>query len=264
MARKEDARFVRGQGNYIDDITLPGMLHGAILRSSYAHARIVLDRHLRRRGPPEGPAPSSPGPILETLKLAWIPTLSPRRRRRARHRQGPLPGPRGRLRRRRGPLLGPRRPRAHRGRVRAAPAGDRRPRARWTPGAPIIRDDIEGKADNHIFDWEAGDAAADRRGVRQGRRRRHPGHALPPGASGTDGDVRVSRRHEQGHRQAHDLAHDPGPARPPDHLRARGGPARAQDPGHHPRHRRRLRQQGRHLPRLRAAPSSARSSPASP
>ena len=28
------------------------------------------------------------------------------------------------------------------------------------PGAPVIRDDIEGKTDNHIFDWESGDQAA--------------------------------------------------------------------------------------------------------
>src|SRR5260370_10889336 len=28
------------------------------------------------------------------------------------------------------------------------------------PGAPVIRDDISGKADNHIFDWSAGDQAA--------------------------------------------------------------------------------------------------------
>jgi carbon-monoxide dehydrogenase large subunit len=41
LARKEDARFIRGQGTFIDDITLPGMLHGAILRSPLAHARIV-------------------------------------------------------------------------------------------------------------------------------------------------------------------------------------------------------------------------------
>ena len=41
MARKEDARFIRGQGTYVDDVQLPGMLHGAILRSPYAHARIV-------------------------------------------------------------------------------------------------------------------------------------------------------------------------------------------------------------------------------
>src|SRR5205823_4958967 len=26
--------------------------------------------------------------------------------------------------------------------------------------APVIRDDLAGKADNHIFDWEAGDRAA--------------------------------------------------------------------------------------------------------
>jgi carbon-monoxide dehydrogenase large subunit len=41
MLRKEDARFLRGKGNYIDDVRLPGMLHGAVLRSQYAHARIV-------------------------------------------------------------------------------------------------------------------------------------------------------------------------------------------------------------------------------
>ena len=40
MHRKEDARFLRGQGNYVDDVTMPGMLHSAILRSPYAHARI--------------------------------------------------------------------------------------------------------------------------------------------------------------------------------------------------------------------------------
>ena len=40
MPRKEDARFLRGQGHYVDDITMPGMLHSAILRSPYAHARI--------------------------------------------------------------------------------------------------------------------------------------------------------------------------------------------------------------------------------
>ena len=41
MHRKEDARFVRGKGNYVDDVVLPGMLHGAALRSPLAHARIV-------------------------------------------------------------------------------------------------------------------------------------------------------------------------------------------------------------------------------
>ena len=41
MMRKEDPRFVRGMGRYVDDVVLPGMLHMAILRSPVAHARIV-------------------------------------------------------------------------------------------------------------------------------------------------------------------------------------------------------------------------------
>jgi len=41
MRRKEDARFIRGRGTYIDDVRLPGMLYGAVLRSPYAHARIL-------------------------------------------------------------------------------------------------------------------------------------------------------------------------------------------------------------------------------
>ncbi|MFA9566264.1 MAG: hypothetical protein ACERLM_16440, partial [Acidimicrobiales bacterium] len=40
MLRKEDPRFIRGRGNYVDDVQLPGMLHLAILRSPYAHATI--------------------------------------------------------------------------------------------------------------------------------------------------------------------------------------------------------------------------------
>ena len=41
LKRKEDERFIRGKGNYLDDVRLPGMVHGAMLRSPYAHARIV-------------------------------------------------------------------------------------------------------------------------------------------------------------------------------------------------------------------------------
>src|SRR5437899_9781601 len=40
MKRVEDPRLIRGIATYIDDIALPGMLHVAILRSPYAHARI--------------------------------------------------------------------------------------------------------------------------------------------------------------------------------------------------------------------------------
>ena len=51
--RVEDNRFIRGKGNYTDDIVLPGMLHMEILRSPLAHARI-------RRSTPAGPG-RSPG-----------------------------------------------------------------------------------------------------------------------------------------------------------------------------------------------------------
>ncbi|AXV07071.1 Carbon monoxide dehydrogenase large chain [Euzebya pacifica] len=38
--RKEDARLITGQTRWTDNITLPGMLHAAVLRSPMAHARI--------------------------------------------------------------------------------------------------------------------------------------------------------------------------------------------------------------------------------
>ena len=41
MRRKEDARLVTGRTNWTDNITLPGMLHMAVLRSPMAHARIT-------------------------------------------------------------------------------------------------------------------------------------------------------------------------------------------------------------------------------
>ncbi len=40
IPRREDQRLLRGQGQYIADFTLPGMLHVAFVRSSVAHARI--------------------------------------------------------------------------------------------------------------------------------------------------------------------------------------------------------------------------------
>ena len=41
IVRREDQRFITGSGRYIDDIKLPGMAYMAILRSPYAHARIL-------------------------------------------------------------------------------------------------------------------------------------------------------------------------------------------------------------------------------
>ncbi|HSV84474.1 MAG TPA: xanthine dehydrogenase family protein molybdopterin-binding subunit [Ramlibacter sp.] len=39
--RLEDRRFLTGRGQYIDDISLPRMAHGALVMSPYAHARIA-------------------------------------------------------------------------------------------------------------------------------------------------------------------------------------------------------------------------------
>ncbi len=72
--RKEDARFIRGQGTYVDDIKLPGMLFGAVVRSPYAHARI--------KGIDKSKALAIPGVVavlvaddLKPVKLDWMPTL---------------------------------------------------------------------------------------------------------------------------------------------------------------------------------------------
>jgi carbon-monoxide dehydrogenase large subunit len=40
VARFEDPRLLRGGGRYLDDVVLPGMAHGYVLRSPHAHARI--------------------------------------------------------------------------------------------------------------------------------------------------------------------------------------------------------------------------------
>jgi len=41
VPRREDPRLLRGEGRYVDDIKLPGMLHSAFVRSPHAHARIL-------------------------------------------------------------------------------------------------------------------------------------------------------------------------------------------------------------------------------
>jgi carbon-monoxide dehydrogenase large subunit len=158
VRRKEDARFIRGKGLFVDDIQLPGMLHGAILRSPLAHARIVSVDVESALAHPHVEAVIT-GETLAARGLAWMPTLSgdvqavlatdkvryqgqevafvvARDRYSARDalelisvEYEPLP-----------PV------------VDAERALD--------PGAPVIRDDLPGKADNHIFDWEAGDEAA--------------------------------------------------------------------------------------------------------
>ena len=41
VKRTEDPRLIKGLAHYVDDITLPGILHVAFVRSVYAHARIT-------------------------------------------------------------------------------------------------------------------------------------------------------------------------------------------------------------------------------
>jgi carbon-monoxide dehydrogenase large subunit len=41
VERREDLRFVRGRGQYVDDLRPDGLLHAVILRSSVAHGRIT-------------------------------------------------------------------------------------------------------------------------------------------------------------------------------------------------------------------------------
>jgi aerobic carbon-monoxide dehydrogenase large subunit len=52
VRRREDPRFLRGEGRFVDDVTLPGLLHAAFLRSPHAHARIVSIDATRARGLP--------------------------------------------------------------------------------------------------------------------------------------------------------------------------------------------------------------------
>ena len=40
VLRKEDPRLVTGEAKYLEDIQLPGMVHAAVKRSDYAHAKI--------------------------------------------------------------------------------------------------------------------------------------------------------------------------------------------------------------------------------
>src|SRR5207245_2781701 len=52
VLRREDPRFLRGEGRFVDDVTLPGLLQAAFLRSPHAHARIVAIRTERAKKMP--------------------------------------------------------------------------------------------------------------------------------------------------------------------------------------------------------------------
>ena len=93
MLRKEDQRFIRGQGTYVDDVQLPGMLYGAVLRSPHPHARIVSIDTVAAEAHPKVKAVITgetlagrtwPGcrPCPATRRPCWPPTRSGSRARR--------------------------------------------------------------------------------------------------------------------------------------------------------------------------------------
>ena len=158
MLRKEDPRFVRGLGHYCDDIQLPGMLHMAILRSPFAHARIVSIDTSRALAHPKVKAVVT-GADLAEKGLAWMPTLS-------NDVQAVLATDKVRFQGQEVAIVvAEDRYSARDGLELIDVQYDPLPpvvdvRHALDPDAPVIRDDLEGKADNHCFDWETGDAAA--------------------------------------------------------------------------------------------------------
>jgi len=161
LRRKEDERFIRGAGRYLDDIVLPSMMHGAVLRSPLAHARIVSIDPSAALAHPRVHAVLT-GADLEREGMAWMPTLS-------HDRQAVLATDKVRFQ----------------GQEVAFVIADDHCSARdalelidveYEPlpvlvdarraldhDAPLIRDDDPGRVDNRVFDWEAGDRAACRR-----------------------------------------------------------------------------------------------------
>ena len=228
MLRKEDPRFVRGMGKYCDDIQLPGMLHLAILRSPVAHARIVSIDVSAAQAHPKVVAVIT-GADLAEQGLAWMPTLS-------NDVQAVLATDKVRFQGQEVAFV------VAEDRYSARDAlelivvdYDMLPpvmdvRKALAPDAPVIRDDLEGKADNHCFDWEVGDEAAtnavfESADVVTVQDIVYPRvHPAPMETCGCVADLeRVSR-------QAHPLDHLAGAARPPHGVRAGVGAARAQDP----------------------------------
>jgi carbon-monoxide dehydrogenase large subunit len=162
LKRKEDARFIRGQGKYLDDITLPGMLHGAILRSPYAHAKILSIDTSEALAHPNVAAVVT-AKDLETLGLAWMPTISY-------DTQSVLAGDKVRFQGQEVAFVIATDEYSARDALQLIDV-DYEPlgavvnaRKALDPDAPLIRDDKEGQTDNLASPtWEAGDEEATER-----------------------------------------------------------------------------------------------------
>src|SRR6202795_331917 len=73
--RTEDARFIQGKGNYVDDLKLPGMLYGDFVRSPHAHARIKKIDAAKAKALP-GVLAVLTAAELKPLNLHYMPTLA--------------------------------------------------------------------------------------------------------------------------------------------------------------------------------------------
>src|SRR5258708_19393991 len=74
IKRKEDLRFIQGKGNYVDDVHLPDMVYGHMVRSPYAHARLKSINTEKAKQLP-GVLAVITGDDLAKSNLAWMPTL---------------------------------------------------------------------------------------------------------------------------------------------------------------------------------------------
>src|SRR5256714_9707440 len=157
IKRKEDGRFLRGKGNYLDDIELPAMLHMVILRSPHAHARLKsVDTAVASAMP--GVIAVVTGELMAQHKLAWMPTLSY-------DTQAVLATDKVRFQGQEvAAVVAETKAQAEDARdsievdYDVLPAVTSPDRAK-AEGAALIRDDKEGQSDNHIYHWEAGDQA---------------------------------------------------------------------------------------------------------
>ena len=157
IKRKEDLRFIQGKGNYVDDIHLPDMVYGHLVRSPYAHARLKSINTDKAKQVP-GVLAIITGEDLAKANLAWMPTLFF-------DKQMVLAT---------GKVLFQSQEVAFvvaEDRYTAADAAELveveyeelpvlvDPHKATDPGSPILREDREEKS-NHIFHWEVGDKAA--------------------------------------------------------------------------------------------------------
>jgi aerobic carbon-monoxide dehydrogenase large subunit len=75
MKRKEDPRFIQGRGRYVDDVKLPNMVYMDIVRSPYAHAKILKIDASEALKIPGVLAVITGEDLKKAGNLHWMPTL---------------------------------------------------------------------------------------------------------------------------------------------------------------------------------------------